>query len=64
METVPVATTDTIDIKGRKTHQLIVNHKGMGKGMSDPMGKSINILVVVKNRPENQRKKVKKSSCP
>lgn len=64
METVPVATTDTVGITGKRARQLIVAQSGKGKGMPDAMKNGTKILVMVKNRPEKHKKKVQTGSRP
>ena len=51
MEMVPVATTDTVGIKGRKTHQLIVNLSGNGKSMPGLLENGTKIRFMVKKDP-------------
>ena len=64
MEKMPVTTTDTVSITGKRTHQFIVAHSVNGRGMPDAMKNGIKILVMVKNRPEKHKKKVQTGSCP
>ncbi len=64
MEKMPVATTNTISITGKKTHQLLVAHSVNGRGMPDTMKNGIKILVMAKNRTEIHKKIVQTGSRP
>lgn len=64
MEKMPVATKDTISMIQKNTYQLPVIQSINGKGMPIPMKNDIKTRVIVKNRPEKHKEKVKKDSCP
>jgi hypothetical protein len=64
MEKVPVATTDTDSITGKRTCLFVVNQGVSGRGMPDTMENGTKIPLIEKKQTENQRKKVQTSSCP
>jgi len=64
MEKMPVATKDTISMTHKYTYQLPVIQSVNGKDMPVTMKNDIKTWVIVKNRPEKHKEKVKKHSCP
>lgn len=54
METMPVTTANTVCVKGKQAHKLIVNLSGNRKGMPDPLKNDIKIRFMGKIRSANQ----------
>jgi hypothetical protein len=53
METMPVTTANTVCVKGKQAHRLIVNLSGNRRSMPGPLKNDIKIRFMGKIRPAN-----------